>query len=261
MGKRRKKSNKRGVIGRRWKRSDRPLLAPGYVDPTGLLTVINPDVGTTKGDRYASARCGCGCNMVIQARIDNLRAGKVSCPTRRKQQKRSYMVTKEHLKNVKLLGTMLSAAAAGLPATAIEAGLKYAERLTSDTALQNHVKATSKPDLASRDFKRAAEVIAKYGKPVPVPTKTEPIKSAPQPASPIPTFIPTRDKLRALIPYLDVSTVNGKEIITFGRVPDELRKIDYQPIYDLLVKEGIIARFGVVTEKGNEWLQQATKSS
>jgi len=170
------------------------------------------------------------------------------------------MVNKEHLKNMKLFGTMLSAAAAGLPATAIEAGLKYAERLTTDTALQDHVKATSKPDLAARDFKRAAEVIAKYGKPVPVPTKTEAIRPAPQPAPSMPTFISTKDKLPALIPYLDVSTVNGKEIITFGRVPDELRKIDYQPIYDLLLSEGVIARLGVLTDKGKDWLQQATKS-
>jgi hypothetical protein len=63
--------------------------------------------------------------MVIEARIDNYRAGKVSCPTRRKEQKRLYMVGKEHINKVKLLGRMLDAAGA-LPATAIAAGLDYA---------------------------------------------------------------------------------------------------------------------------------------
>src|ERR1035441_5081849 len=103
MRKRPKKSNKRGVTGRRWQPKDRPALAQGYIDPKGLLTVVNPDVGTRKRFRYASVRCGCGCNIVTDVRIDNLRAGKASCPTRRTQQKRLFMVTKEHLKMMKLL--------------------------------------------------------------------------------------------------------------------------------------------------------------
>lgn len=158
-----KKTKRRGVSGRRWKRTDRPFLALGDLDPSGLLTVVNPDLGTRNGYRYASAQCGCGCNMVIEARIDNFRAGKVSCPTRRKEQKRLYMVGKEHIEKMKLLGKMLDASPAVL-ATAIVVGLDYARRLTTDTALQADVKATYKPDLAARDLKRAAQVAEKYGK-------------------------------------------------------------------------------------------------
>ena len=158
-----KKSRRRGVTGRTWKRIDRHSLAHGDVDPSGLLTIIDPDLGTRNGRRYASARCGCGCNAVVEARIDNLRAGKTSCPTRRRAQKRSYMVKKGHIDKMKLLGTVLSAAARQLPAEAVTAGLEYAQRLLNDTTLQTEVKASFKPDLSARDLKRAGEVAAKYG--------------------------------------------------------------------------------------------------
>lgn len=71
------------------------------------------------------------------------------------------MVGKEHIDRMKLLGRMLDGSVE-LPATAIAAGLEYARRLHTDTKLQAEVKAMSKSDLAARDFKRAAQVVAKY---------------------------------------------------------------------------------------------------
>jgi len=56
---------------------------------------------------------------------------------------------------------MLGATANGIPATAVNAGLEYAQRLTTDAALQAEVNATFNPSLATRDLKRAAEVLAK----------------------------------------------------------------------------------------------------
>jgi hypothetical protein len=73
------------------------------------------------------------------------------------------MVKKEHIDKMKLFGTMLSTAARQLPASAVTAGLEYAQRLLNDITLQTEVKASFKPDLAARDLKRAAEVVAKYG--------------------------------------------------------------------------------------------------
>ena len=133
---RRKKSKRRGATGRTWKRKDSPTLMPSYnlapmapltgipvpqtVDPAGMLTVINPDLGTKNGHRYCSARCGCGCKMIVEVRVAHFRTGKASCPTRRKEQKRVHMVGKEHIEKMKLLGRILDPTAA-LPAIAVTA--------------------------------------------------------------------------------------------------------------------------------------------
>src|SRR6266496_1145852 len=103
----RKRRKRRYSVTRKWKRKDSPSLAPGDLDPSGMLAIVNPDLGTRNGDRYAAVRCRCGCNIVIETRIDNWQAGKASCPTRRKAQKRQYMVRKEHLEKMKLLERML----------------------------------------------------------------------------------------------------------------------------------------------------------
>jgi hypothetical protein len=152
-----KRKTKRYGVTRKWKRKDSPSLARGELDPPRMLEIINPDLGTRGGHRYASARCLCGCNVLVETRIDNFRAGKASCPTRRKAQKRGYMIRKEHIEKMKLLGRMLGATANGIPATAVNAGVEYARRLTTDTALQADVKAIFK-DLGDRDLKRAALV-------------------------------------------------------------------------------------------------------
>src|ERR1019366_149447 len=121
MGKRRKKGRKHGISGRTWKRKDAPPMPVSYnltatpptltgipaarvVDPSGFLTVVNPDIGTRNGHRYALVRCGCGCKMEIEARIDNLRAGTVSCPTRRKEHNRRIMVGRGNIEKMKIIG-------------------------------------------------------------------------------------------------------------------------------------------------------------
>jgi len=206
---RRKKSKRRGVTGRTWKREDSPTLMPSYnlapmapltgipvpqkVDPTGMLTVINPDLGTKNGHRYCSARCGCGCKMIVEVRVTHFRAGKASCPTRRKEQRRLHMVGKEHIEKMKLLGRMLDAGAA-LPSTAITAGLEYARRLATDAKLQADVRATYKADLAARDFKRAAQVMEQYGK------QKEPVKRSPNSLLSTPST-PAQTAVTSLPPY------------------------------------------------------------
>jgi len=92
------------------------------------------------------------------------------------------MIRKEHVEKMQLLGRMLGTGADSIPATAVNAGLEYAQRLTTDTALQAEVKATFKQDLAARDLKRAAQVVEKYGK-AKEPVKSAPnaVKSTPQP--------------------------------------------------------------------------------
>jgi len=85
------------------------------------------------------------------------------------------MERKEHIEQMKLLGRMLGAPANGIRATAVNAGLEYAQRLTTDTTLRAEVNKTFNPSLAARDFKRAAEVLEKYRKtpePVKVATPT-----------------------------------------------------------------------------------------
>jgi hypothetical protein len=95
------------------------------------------------------------------------------------------MIRQEHIEKMQLFGRMLGPTADRLPATAVNAGIEYAQRLTTDTALQAEVKAAFPADLAARDLKRAAEVLAKYGKakePVKVATPTpEPVKPTPEP--------------------------------------------------------------------------------
>lgn len=168
-----KRNKRRGITGRRWRRRDSPSLAPGDLDPSGKLEIVNPDIGTRGGKRYASARCHCGCNVVVEARITHFVAGKASCPTRWKAQKRGYMIRKEHIEKMKLLGRMLGTGADGIPIVAVNAGLEYAHRLTTDPALQAEVKNAYNPSLAVRDLKRATEVLERYGKtPEPEPVKT-----------------------------------------------------------------------------------------
>ena len=286
-----KKSKRRGVTGRRWKRNDSQPLVHGDVDPTGLLTIINPDLGTKNGHRYASARCGCGCNAVVEARIDNFRAGKASCPTRRKAQKRQYMIRQEHINKVKLFDAMLSNTSTGLTAAAIDAGVEYAQRLTTDTTLQVDVKATFKPDLAARDLKRAAQVIQKYGKEKePVKASINNVPSMPKPAASVSTPEEIQDFANTrLISQEDFQNLlkNGQwttagraafvagqppppptepdltpvvpyldvnyGYVTFGRVPRDMRAIDGKPIRDLLVNAGIIDAKLLLTEKGKAW--------
>jgi hypothetical protein len=61
------------------------------------------------------------------------------------------------------------------------------------------------------------------------------------------------DKLRALIPYLDVK--NG--IVTFSRVPQHLRQRDGKTSRELLQSAGIIDARLFLTEKGKAWLAQS----
>lgn len=171
----RKRRKKRYSVTRRWKRKDSPLLAPGDLDPSGLLEIVNPDLGTKNGERYASARCRCGCTVGhISVRITHFRAGKASCPTRRRAHNRRAMIRKEHIKQMQLLGDVLRGV--GLPAAAIKAGVEYAQRLTTDTALRAEVTATFNQSLAERDFKRADQVVQKFGNaPVKVAVPNAPV--------------------------------------------------------------------------------------
>ena len=155
------KSKRHGVKGRRWSRKDKPSVKP--VDPSGKLTLINPDVGTKHGNRYASARCGC-CNETIEVRIDNYNAGKASCPTRRKQAQRDYKMRETHIKMIKLVTLLHEGKKLNAPATA--AAIKYAKKLTADPALQEFVRREFKQDLADRDIRRAAQVAKHGGTPV-----------------------------------------------------------------------------------------------
>jgi hypothetical protein len=78
---------------------------------------------------------------------------------------------------------------------------------------------------------------------VKVPTAAESMK-APEPQ--------LEDKLRALIPYLDVK--NG--IVTFGRVRNDMRHIDGRSVRELLESAGIIDAKLNLTGKGKTWLLQ-----
>jgi hypothetical protein len=215
------------------------------------------------------------------------------------------MIRQEHITKMKLLGAMLGDASAGLTAVAIKAGLDYAQRLTTDTALQADVKATFKQDLAARDIKRAAQVVEKYGNakesvksvpgaiPVPAPKRSEfklqeflahgiVVPSGPEryaytwkgeawkdagkppletfsftPPSPPPPPPPKEIDLTPIIPYLDISY----GYITFGRVPDDMRRIDGKPIRDLFISAGIIDAKLFVTERGKAWLAQSSNAS
>lgn len=85
------------------------------------------------------------------------------------------MERKEHIEKMQLLGRMLGPTANGIPATAVTAGLEYAQHLTRDAALQADVKKTFNASLAARDIKRAAEVLEKYRKPItPKPVASTP---------------------------------------------------------------------------------------
>jgi hypothetical protein len=84
------------------------------------------------------------------------------------------MIKREHIEKMKLLGAMLGDTTAGLSAVAINAGLEYAQRLTTDSTLQADVKATFKQDLAARDFRRATRVVEKYGKATEPPVRLSP---------------------------------------------------------------------------------------
>ena len=60
------------------------------------------------------------------------------------------------------------------------------------------------------------------------------------------------DKLRALIPYLDVK--HG--IVTFGRVRNDMGRIDGRPVREVLVGVGIIDTKLNLTTKGKTWLSE-----
>lgn len=176
----RKRKNKRYSVTRKWKRTDSPSLARDFV--SNLLTVLDPDLGTRNEHRYASARCGCGCNMVVEVRIDNLRAGTASCPTRRKAQQRSFMEKKEHIKHMKLIGNYLKGLLNNQQG-AREAAVKYAHNLTTDTGLQEMVRQAFPKDLAERDFARARQVSG-IEDPLPAePVVVPPVQSTPPPVA------------------------------------------------------------------------------
>jgi len=61
------------------------------------------------------------------------------------------------------------------------------------------------------------------------------------------------DRLRPLIPYLDVKC----GIVTFGRVRSGMRYIDGRPIRELLESADIIDAKLLLTEKGMAWLAQS----
>jgi len=96
------------------------------------------------------------------------------------------MVRQEHIKKVELLAAMLGSTAVGLPLAAINAGVEYAKRLSTDKALRADVAATFNTSLAERDFKRAAQVVQKYNN-APVKVATTAVSSAPVTSSLAPT--------------------------------------------------------------------------
>jgi len=58
------------------------------------------------------------------------------------------------------------------------------------------------------------------------------------------------DKLRDLIPYLDVDLTGG--FVTFSRVPRDKRHL-----IDKLHAVGVLGRLNLLTDKGKEWLKEA----
>src|ERR1039457_4246744 len=158
---RRQKPTKRGAEGRRWTRKDRPVLEPGQRDESGLLEILTPDAGTKGGHRYCLAQCLCGCNVVVEIRIDNFLAGKASCPTRRKAANRKAMEQKQHIKMMQLINAIISGK--NRPESARDAAVRYACHVTADTQLQAQIRRRNSKSLADRDIKRCAELAAKQG--------------------------------------------------------------------------------------------------
>ena len=315
MKKRSRKSKKRGVQGRRWARSDRRPLTPGQRDSSGLLEIVAPDLGTENGHRCALARCLCGCRLENKkVRIDNFLAGTASCPTRRRKHNRDFMERKKHIEMTQLINSLVNGVK--LPESATKAAVTYAQELVRRPELKATVRSSFKSDLAERDIKRAAHVVAKYGT-API---TEPRSQAPalatmdtklglpkEPASiPLPSPAelewfrrsssvreletsglldsrghytdkgkvwiralrqahqappepvkapepPLEEKLRVLIPYLDIAY----DTVTFGRVPKDMRRIDDKNVRELLVGTEIIDAKLYLTEKGKAWLARS----
>jgi hypothetical protein len=88
------------------------------------------------------------------------------------------------------------------------------------------------------------------GKTVPAP---QPVSAQPAPKAAKVPEPKLEDKLRALIPYLDVK--HGT--VTFGRVRNGMRHIDGSPVRELLQSAGIIDAKLFLTEKGKAWLAQS----
>jgi len=126
-----KKQKKRGSTGRRWTRKDRPTLRLGQPDKSGMLETVTPDAGTKGGHRYCLAQCLCGCDAVVEIRIDNFLAGKASCPTRRKAANRRAMEQKKHIEMMRLINVISNGK--NLPGTARDAAVRYACHVAADT--------------------------------------------------------------------------------------------------------------------------------
>jgi hypothetical protein len=58
------------------------------------------------------------------------------------------------------------------------------------------------------------------------------------------------DKLRVLIPYMDLNEQGG--FVTFRRVPEDKRELIEQ-----LRATGILGRMNILTDKGKAWLNAA----
>lgn len=76
------------------------------------------------------------------------------------------------------------------------------------------------------------------------------------PPSPKPEPPKLEDRLRVLIPYLDIRhSDNLCTYVTFGREPADLKKIDGKNIRVLLESAGILGDKLKLTEKGKAWLE------
>jgi hypothetical protein len=212
------------------KHRKRPLAAG---DRLGSLKVINPDAGRKNGHRLAlveSADCDSTCRdchgKPKMVRADYLRSGRVvSCGKRKRQLRYEHLLLRKSRGYHTDLDTIDSGT---LQAAIAEPG----------------VDASSGKLIEKAEPKKSALALPVTPTPVKVETKPEPMK-APKPK--------LEDKLRVLIPYLDVK----HDTVTFGRVRNGMRYIDGRPVRELLQSAGIIDAKLFLTEKGKAWLEQS----